>query len=101
MLQIRFAELRKHFHLAALRHAEQHAAARTDDLAGFDLPCEDEARGRRDDVEPPVARHRFLILRLRDAYPRLRRIAGRALAVPVGLRDEAADRKSTRLNSSQ
>src|SRR3546814_20154173 len=33
---------------------------------------------------------RFLILRLRDAYPRLRRIAGRALAVHVGLRDEAA-----------
>ena len=50
--EILLRQLRAHFHLAALGKAEQRARARADDLADLDVAGEDQAGGRRDDVEP-------------------------------------------------
>ena len=50
--QIAFRQTRLHFQLAIARNAEQRAAARADDLAGFDLPGQHQTRFGRNDVQP-------------------------------------------------
>ena len=77
-------------HLAAGGDAEQRPGAGADDLAGLDAARKDEPGGRRADVEAADPGAGRAELRLGDAHARRGGVARRALAVEIGLADEAA-----------
>ena len=88
--EILLRQLGAHFDLAALGQAEQGARAGADDLADLDIALEDQARGRRDDVELADLGAGRAELGLGHADLGISRVAGRFLGIELGLGHEAA-----------